>query len=170
LTAAVPSDKLLTVPARPSNRILLAATVALLALPSAATTPDRSVLRLLNRYESENTIRDFLAAPWLQLKDSLPEDGLVQRFNKSEQALDVSHVQMTRYMEAGEQAMRRVVAASDQPQIEKRYYAREQKRFLGRMRYSSFKHAPRAGQGLPEGAGERAWAWPLVDCVLNFSE
>src|SRR5215470_7973675 len=80
----------------------------------------RSVLRRLNRYEYENTVRDLLSAPWLQLRDSLPEDGLVNRFNKSGQALDVSHVQMARYMEAAELAIRAVVAASDQPEFQKR--------------------------------------------------
>jgi hypothetical protein len=49
---------------------------------------------------------------------------------------------MARYMEAAEQAIRLVVAASDQPEVQKRYYAREQKRFIGRMRYSSFNRHP----------------------------
>src|SRR5882724_11654901 len=84
-----------------------------------AATQGRSMLRRLNRYEYENTVRDLLSDPWLQLRDSLPEDGLVHRFNKSGQALDVSHVQMARYMEAAEQAIRLVLAAADQPQVEK---------------------------------------------------
>jgi len=107
-----------------------------------AAMQGRAVLRRLNRYEYENSVRDLLSAPWLQLRDSLPEDGLVHRFNKSGQALDVSHVQMVRYMEAAEQAIRLVVNASNQPEVQKRYYAREQKRFIGRMRYSSFNHHP----------------------------
>src|SRR5215831_7680659 len=102
----------------------------------------RAVLRRLNRYEYENSVRDLLSAPWLQLRDSLPEDGLYQRFNKSGQALDVSHVQVARYMEAAEQAIRQVLAASRQPEMHRRYYARDQKRFLGRMRYSSFNTHP----------------------------
>lgn len=50
----------------------------------------RAVLRRLNRYEFENSLRDLLDAPWLQLRDGLPEDGLVQRLNKSGPALDLS--------------------------------------------------------------------------------
>jgi hypothetical protein len=107
-----------------------------------AATQGRAVLRRLNRYEYENTMRDLLGAPWLQLRDSLPEDGIVQRFNKVGLALDVSHVQMARYMEAAEQAIRLVLKAAQQPAAEQRYYAREQKRFLGRMRYSSFNRSP----------------------------
>src|SRR5262245_58068979 len=107
-----------------------------------AATQGRSVLRRLNRYEYENTVRDLLGAPWLQLRDSLPEDGIFHRFNKSGQALDVSHVQMSRYMETAEQAIRMVLASERQPEVRRRYYAREQKRFLGRMRYSSFNRHP----------------------------
>jgi len=35
----------------------------------------RSTRRRLNRYEYENALRDLLHAPWLQVRDSLPEDG-----------------------------------------------------------------------------------------------
>ncbi len=102
----------------------------------------RSVLRRLNRYEYENTMRDLLSAPWLQLRDSLPEDGLVHRFNKAGQALDVSHVQMSRYMETADQALRLVRNASMAVESGHRYYARDQKRFLGRMRYTPFNRHP----------------------------
>jgi hypothetical protein len=107
-----------------------------------AARQGRSVLRRLNRYEYENTLRDLFSAPWLQLKDMLPEDGILQRFNKSGQALDVSHVQMSRYMETAEQAIRWVLAAGNQTSTQRRYYAREQKRLLNRMRYSSFNRHP----------------------------
>ncbi|HYP12836.1 MAG TPA: DUF1587 domain-containing protein, partial [Bryobacteraceae bacterium] len=107
-----------------------------------AATEGRAVLRRLNRYEYENTIRDVLSAPWLQLRDSLPEDGLVSRFNKSGQALDISHVQMARYMETAEDALRQVLRASQEPSVSKRYYARDQKRFINRMKYSPFNRHP----------------------------
>jgi len=107
-----------------------------------AATRGRSVLRRLNRYEYENTVRDLLSAPWLMLRDSLPEDGIVRRFNKSGQALDVSHIQMARYMATAEEAMRLTLAASDREQRTRRYYARDQKRFINRMRYTSFNRHP----------------------------
>ena len=62
----------------------------------------RAIWRRLNRYEYENTVRDLLGAPWLQLKDMLPEDGEAHRFNKVGEALDVSHVQMSRYLQAAD--------------------------------------------------------------------
>lgn len=109
---------------------------------SRTAAQGRSVLRRLNRYEYEATLRNLLRVPWLEVRDSLPEDGIVQRFNKSGQALDVSHVQMARYIETAEQALRQVLKAGDLPKEGRRYYAREQKRMLGRMRYSSFNRHP----------------------------
>jgi hypothetical protein len=102
----------------------------------------RSVLRRLNRYEYENTLRDLFAAPWLQLRDSLPEDGIAHRFNKSGEALDVSHVQMARYLDTAEQAIRDVLKAQAARHTTERFYARDQKRMINRMRYSPFNTSP----------------------------
>ena len=46
-----------------------------------------------------------LDAPWLQVKNDLPEDGEAELFNKIGESLDVSHVQMTRFMQAANTAM-----------------------------------------------------------------
>jgi hypothetical protein len=105
-------------------------------------THGRAMLRRLNRYEFENSLRDLLQAPWLELRDSLPEDGLVQRLNKSGQALDISHVQIARYMETADAALRQVLASNAQPPAKQRYYARDQKRLQARMRYTSFNRHP----------------------------
>lgn len=116
---------------------------SIVAFESAdAAKRGRSVLRRLNRYEYENTVRDLLAAPWLTLRDSLPEDGIVKRFNKSGEALDVSHVQMARYVATATDAMQLVINAVDAPEQTQRYYAREQQRFINRMRYSPFNRHP----------------------------
>jgi len=86
----------------------------------------RATRRRLNRYEYENVVRELLHAPWLQLKDALPEDGESHRFNKVGDALDVSHVQMARYLSTADYALRQVVARQvDRPQpLIKRYYTR----------------------------------------------
>ena len=47
----------------------------------------RAAWRRMNRYEYENTLRDLLGAPWLQVKELLPEDGEAYRFNKVGEAL-----------------------------------------------------------------------------------
>ncbi len=86
----------------------------------------RSTWRRMNRYEYENTLRDLLDAPWLQIKEKLPEDGEAYRFNKIGDALDVSHVQMARYLGAAEYALREVMASQLSPPESKTVrYSRE---------------------------------------------
>lgn len=104
----------------------------------------RAVWRRMNRYEYENTLRDLLDAPWLQVKELLPEDGEAHRFNKSGTALGVSHVQISRYLTAAEYALREVLARTEkQPEtITKRYYAREQRAFANKVDFSQFNTAP----------------------------
>ena len=71
----------------------------------------RATRRRLNSYEYENVLRDLLAAPWLKIRSQLPEDGESHRFNKISEALDVSYVQMTRYLGAADYALREVMRA-----------------------------------------------------------
>ncbi len=112
----------------------------------------RSVWRRMNRYEYENTLRDLLDAPWLQIREMLPEDGQAFRFNKVGEALDVSHVQMSRYLAAADYALREVMAKqSTRPETTtRRYYAREQRSFVGLAKFNEFN-----------GAAERA-TFPIV--------
>ncbi len=104
----------------------------------------RATQRRLNRYEYENALRDLLQAPWLQIRDSLPEDGERYRFNKIGDALDVSHVQIARYLTAADYALRQVMASSsERPETRtNRYYARDQRSFTGPMKFSVFNTAP----------------------------
>jgi hypothetical protein len=103
----------------------------------------RAVWRRMNRYEYENTLRDLLGAPWLQIKELLPEDGEAYRFNKVGEALGVSHVQMSRYLMAAEHALREALnrEATRPPPSIKKYYAREQRAFTGHVEFSQFNTA-----------------------------
>jgi mono/diheme cytochrome c family protein len=103
----------------------------------------RATWRRMNRYEYENTLRDLLGAPWLQIKELLPEDGEAHRFNKTGEALGVSHVQISRYLTAAEYALREVMARDEkQPAaVTKRYYAREQRAFTNKVEFSQFNRA-----------------------------
>ncbi len=116
-------------------------------------TTGRAVWRRMNRYEYENSLRDLFDAPWLQLKIILPEDGELNRFNKIGEALDVSHVNFARYMQAADYALRQVTAKHlHQPETKvQRYYAREQSSFNRKVRYTEFNRSP-----------ERA-TFPLID-------
>ena len=104
----------------------------------------RTVKRRLNRFEYENTLRDLLRSPWLDVRESLPEDSESHRFNKSGQALDVSHVQLARYIASAEEALRQVVVSSAEklPATPRRYYAREQGSYTSPMKFSVFNSAP----------------------------
>ncbi len=118
-----------------------------------AAREGRATRRRMNRYEYENTLRDLLAAPWLQIKQMLPEDGEAYRFNKVGEALDVSHVQIARYMAAADSALHQVFDASTpvrqaikpksvEPNSARRYYARESRGFNRKIQYSVFNRSP----------------------------
>lgn len=66
----------------------------------------RTTRRRMNRYEYENTLRDLLEIPILEVRDFLPEDTPVSGYNKVGDGLDVSHVQMARYLKAADFALR----------------------------------------------------------------
>ncbi|HEY4089350.1 MAG TPA: DUF1592 domain-containing protein [Bryobacteraceae bacterium] len=88
----------------------------------------RAGLRRLNAYEYENAIRDLFGVPWVQLKSKLPQDGESYRFNKIGAALDISHVQLSRYMSSADYAMREAMAAKlvQPPTTTTRIYARQE--------------------------------------------
>ena len=139
----------------PAQRAKLVAGVAasLTAFDNIRTrTQGRSTWRRMNRDEYENTVRDILGAPWLQIKEMLPEDGIRNRSNKVGEALDVSHVQMSRYLAAAEYALREtMVPRAEAPKLLKRkYYARQQGSFTGPADIGQFN-----------GAFERA-TWPML--------
>lgn len=104
----------------------------------------RTVQRRLNGYEYENALRDLLNVPWAQVKDKLPLDGEAHRFNKSGEALDISFVQMERYLGAADYAMRQAMSAAfERPkQSVLKIYARDA---LGQQRYQ-----PRENGTLPD--------------------
>lgn len=135
-----------TRPAAGEVREFVAPLAQALAAAEQARAGDegRATRRRLNRYEYENALRDLLHAPWLQVKDALPEDGEAHRFNKVGEALDVSHVQMARYLGVADYALRQVMAkTSEQPTAATtRYYAREARSFTGPMKFSVFNTSP----------------------------
>lgn len=86
----------------------------------------RSKVRRVNRFEYENTLRHVLDAPWLDVAHRLPEDGTYHNFNKTGDRLDVSHVQMSKYLETADYALRSAFNAAAFPTETKRYYARDE--------------------------------------------
>jgi hypothetical protein len=98
-------------------------------------TEGRVTERRLNAYEYENALRDLLHAPWLQVKGQFPEDGEAFRFNKISNALDVSHVHVSRYMSAADYAIRQVLSVqkTQPPTAARRYFAREQEALINKI-------------------------------------
>lgn len=118
---------------------------SLIAVDRDRVTRDgRATQRRLNRYEYENTLRDLLHLPWLQVRDALPEDGEAHRFNKVGDVLDMSHVQMARYLSAADTALRQALAPqSERPATTvRRFYTRDQRSWTGPMKFSEFNTAP----------------------------
>ena len=110
---------------------------ALLAADSArVATEGRAIERRLNRYEYENTLRDLLSLPCLEVKAFLPEDREAYGFNKVGEALDVSHVQMARFLSAAEFALRQALAPrATRPELTtNRYYTWDQGEFFGAIK------------------------------------
>lgn len=102
---------------------------ALTAYERGVTTErGRAGLRRLNAYEYENAIRDLLNVPWVQIKSKLPQDGEAWRYNKIGTALDVSYVQLARYMSSADYAVREAMAAElvQPPTTTTRIYARQE--------------------------------------------
>ena len=89
----------------------------------------RAIRRRLNRHEYENALRDLLGVPWAQIADRLPEDGEAHHFNKSGEALDVSYLQIARFMESADHAMRLAMGTHlDRPgKTTRRLYARDER-------------------------------------------
>jgi hypothetical protein len=87
----------------------------------------RAIQRRMNRYEYENALRDLLNIPMAQIKDKLPLDGEAYHFNKSGEALDVSFVQMQRFMSSADYALRQAISLhmAHPAQDKMRMYARD---------------------------------------------
>ena len=98
-------------------------------------THGRSTVRRLNRYEYENKLRHLLDAPWLQVAVNLPEDGTDHLFNKVGYRLDVSHVQMAKYLEAADLALRGAVEVAAYPTSKEKYYLRDEPGVLSYLWY-----------------------------------
>ena len=96
----------------------------------------RATQRRLNRYEYEETLRDLLSLPYLEVKAFLPEDSESHGFNKIGDALDVSHVQLARYLSAADFALRQSMAAQvTRPEpTTNRFYTWEQYEFFGAIK------------------------------------
>jgi len=95
----------------------------------------RSTLRRLNRFEYENSLRDQLSSPWLLVADMLPEDGTAYLFNKVGERLDISHVQISKFYEVAEYAVRVALQTVAHKTKKQKFYAREEGHMISGLRW-----------------------------------
>jgi hypothetical protein len=81
----------------------------------AAAGTGRTTIRRMSRIEYGNTLRDLFALPTLAVKELLPEDGRKHGFDKVAGALDISYVQMQKYLEAATAALAQAVVRDMKP-------------------------------------------------------
>jgi hypothetical protein len=79
------------------------------------TAKDVPRLRRLTRSEYENTIRDLFDMPGIALSGNLPADGSTHGFDKHPEALDVSHVNVAKYLEAADHILTYSIATRPEP-------------------------------------------------------
>lgn len=93
-------------------------------------TGGRTPLRRLNRLEYENTLRELLALPMLDVQQMLPPDDRAHGFDNVAAAQEFSYVQMSRYLDAAEAAIDRAMFLREKPEKHvQRMYFPEQGRF-----------------------------------------
>lgn len=85
------------------------------SLSQASAGHAHTVIRRLNRVEYENTLRDLLSVQ-TDLQNMLPEDGKAHGFDNVGEALDLSAVQMQRYMEAAGKALDDSISRGPRPE------------------------------------------------------
>jgi hypothetical protein len=75
----------------------------------------RTGIRRLTRAEYENTMRDLFDMPGIVLQNELPPDGSADGFDKNSDALDISHVNLAKYMEAADRVLNVAIAIQPTP-------------------------------------------------------
>lgn len=80
-----------------------------------AAAKDVPRLRRLTRSEYENTIRDLFDMPGIALAGNLPADGESHGFDKHPEALDISHVNIAKYLESADHILDYAIATRPEP-------------------------------------------------------
>lgn len=75
----------------------------------------RTGVRRLTRAEYENTVRDLFDMPGIALAGELPADGSAHGFDKNSDALDISHVNLAKYLEAADRILDMAIATRPTP-------------------------------------------------------
>ena len=130
----------------------------------SAATEGRTRIRRLTRVEYENTIRDLFSMPGLALKDDLPADGSAHGFDTNADALDLSHVNLAKYLEAADKILDLAVATRPEPPT-------PQKRRISLMNRGGFvAHVVMNGDGVLLRDGKPDPAFPAAGTFNHIDQ
>ena len=120
----MPPAKKKTQPTATEKTAFVAELDTRLTAASTAARPVRTQLRRLTRQEFENSLKDLLALPRLDITGLLPADGRVSGYDKIGSGLDLSPGHLAAYQEAIEKALDVAIATqSTAPRVyNKRIY------------------------------------------------
>jgi hypothetical protein len=102
-------------PADATAAVLKELRESLIAAEQARLNEGRTRIRRLTRGEYENTMRDLFDMPGLTLAGELPADGTANGFDNNADALDISHVNLAKYMELADKVLDLAIATQPQP-------------------------------------------------------
>lgn len=112
------------------EELLATLAAALTATDTAAIEAEGRVpLRRLNRQEYQQTLRDLLELPLVEVADRLPEDRVRDGSNKSAEGLDFSQFQLAATLDAAEAALAAAIAPGETPRPPDHYAALATKLF-----------------------------------------
>jgi Protein of unknown function (DUF1592)/Protein of unknown function (DUF1588)/Protein of unknown function (DUF1587)/Protein of unknown function (DUF1585)/Protein of unknown function (DUF1595)/Planctomycete cytochrome C len=119
-------------------------------IQAESARPAASVRRM-NRVEYETTLRDLLALPGLRVKESLPEDGRQDGFDKVAGALDISPIHMAKYLKAADFALRQAVAVPSEVVPSKVWREAAAKQHSAQLAIATHAGVPINGRSLAPG-------------------
>jgi hypothetical protein len=106
----MPPKKKARPPAAESELVLKWLRDSLVATEQEKRVGGSTALRRLTRPEYENTVRDIFHMPGIALSGDLPPDGSAHGFDKNADALDISHVNLAKYIEAADHTLNLAIA------------------------------------------------------------
>lgn len=104
-------------PAEDQTATASSLSAALVAAENSAEDRNRSALRRLTRAEYENTVRDLFKMPGIALSGILPADGSAYGYDKNADALEISHVNVAKYIEAADHVLNYAIATRPVPPL-----------------------------------------------------
>lgn len=105
-------------------------------------TYGKGLVRRMNRTEYEHTLQDLLALPLLRVKEMLPEDGQQHGFDKVPTALELSHIQMAKYLQTADKALRQAIVHAAKPPETQTWRDSAANQWSGRSAIATHNAAP----------------------------